>query len=67
MFNLYKCFVCSSTVAAILCQLPATCNPKTVGGMCYAIIGLTAIGLTSHCSANYKQPITAKLTTDTPK
>ena len=26
-----------STVAAILCQLPATSNPKTVGGVCYAI------------------------------
>ena len=29
--------LCSSTVAAILCQLPATSNPKTVGRMCYAI------------------------------
>ena len=44
----------SSNVVAILCQLPATSNPKTVGGMCYAIIGLTVIGLTSHHSANYK-------------
>ena len=26
----------SSTVAAILCQLPATSNPNTAGGMCYA-------------------------------
>ena len=26
-----------SNVAAILCQFPATSNPKTVGGMCYAI------------------------------
>ena len=25
--------------------LPATSNPKTVGGICYAIIGLTLIGL----------------------
>ena len=25
--------------------LPATSNPKTVGGMCYAIRGLTLIGL----------------------
>ena len=47
-------FVHSSTVAAILCQLPDTSNPQTVGGMCYTIIGLTAIGLTSHCSVNYK-------------
>ena len=47
-------FVHSSTVAAILCQLPAASNPKTVGGMCYAIIGLTVIGLTSHHGANYK-------------
>ena len=49
-------FVCmilahSSTVAAILCQLTATSNPKTVQGMCYAIIGV--IGLTAHHSANY--------------
>ena len=32
--------------------LPATSYPKTVGGMCYAIIELTLIGL--------KQPITGK-------
>ena len=51
---IYMVFVLSGTVAAILCQLPATSNPKTVGGMCYAIIGLTAIGLTSHHSENYK-------------
>ena len=44
-FNLYMTIVHSSTVAAILCQLPTTCNPKTVGGMCYAILGM--IGLTS--------------------
>ena len=30
-------FVHPSTVAAILCPSPATSNPKTVGGMCYAI------------------------------
>ena len=42
----------SSTIAAILCQLPATSNPKTVGEMCYAILG--AIGLTCHCITNYK-------------
>ena len=47
-------FVHSSTVTAILCQLPATSNPKTVGGMLYAIIGLAEIGLTSHHGANYK-------------
>ena len=41
-----------STVAAILCQLPATSNPKTVGGMYYAKIG--TIGLTSHHGTNYK-------------
>ena len=58
--NMYVClfvyiiFVHSSTVAAILCQLPDTSNPKVIGGMCYAIIGLTAVRLTSHCSANYK-------------
>ena len=33
--NLYISFL--YTLAAILCQLPATSNPKTVGGMCYAI------------------------------
>ena len=33
----------SSTVAAILCQLPAISNPKTVGGMCCAILRM--IGL----------------------
>ena len=42
----------SSTVAAILCLLLATSNPKTVGGMCYAILGM--IGLTSHHGTNYK-------------
>ena len=42
----------SSTVAAILCQLPVTSNPKTVGGMCYAKIGM--IGLTPHHGTNYK-------------
>ena len=45
-------FVCSSTGAAILCQLPATNNPRTVGGICYAI--LDAIWLKSHCGTNYK-------------
>ena len=44
-------FVCSSTVAGILGQLPATSNPKTVGGMCYAILGV--IGLEVYCSPNY--------------
>ena len=35
--------------------LPATSYPKTVGGMCYAILGLTPIGL--------KQPlVTTQLT-----
>ena len=57
-------FVHSSTVAAILCQLPATNNPKTVGGMCYAIIGM--IGLTPHHGTNYKYPpVMAMLTRDT--
>ena len=42
----------SSTVAPILCQLPATSNPKTVEGMCCAILG--AIGLTSNRGTNYK-------------
>ena len=42
----------SSTVAAIKCQLPATRNPKTVGEMCYAILGM--VGLTSHAGTNYK-------------
>ena len=45
-------FVHSSTVAAILSQLPATSNPKTVGGMCYTV--LDAIGLKSHHGINYK-------------
>ena len=43
-------FVHSGTVAAILCQLPATSNPKTVEGKCYAV--LNVIGLKSHCSTN---------------
>ena len=34
---IYMILVHSSTVAAILCQLFVTSNPKTVGGMCYAI------------------------------
>ena len=56
----------SSTVAAILYQLPATSNPKTVGGMCYTLLGM--IGLISHHGTNYKQsPIMAKLTTDIPE
>ena len=42
----------SSTLAAILCQLPATSNPKTVGGICYAILGM--MGLTSHHGTNDK-------------
>ena len=42
----------SSTVAAILCQLPTTSNPKTVGGMCYAILDVTR--LKSHHGTNYK-------------
>ena len=45
-------FVHTSTVAAILCQLPATSNPKTVEGICSAIIG--TVGLASHCATNYK-------------
>ena len=48
----YMICVQSSTVAAILCQLSATSNPKTVGGMCYAKIGM--IGLTTHHGTNYK-------------
>ena len=48
---------------ATLCQLPATSNPKTVGGMCHAKIGM--IGLTLHHGTNYKQPpILAKPTKD---
>ena len=42
----------SSTVASILYQLPATSNPKTVGGMCYVMLGM--IGITSHHGTNYK-------------
>ena len=51
---IFVCFILvhSSTVAAILCQLPATSNTKTVGGMCCAILGV--IGLIPHHSANYK-------------
>ena len=45
-------FVCSSTAAAILCQLPATNDPKTVGGMCYTV--LDVIGLISQRGTNYK-------------
>ena len=40
-----------SSTAAILCQLPATSNPKTVGGMCNAILDM--IGLISHHGTNY--------------
>ena len=36
-------FVHSSNVAAILCQLPSTGNPKTVGGMYYAKIGMIGV------------------------
>ena len=43
-------FVCSSTVAAILCQLPVTSNPKTVGGMCYAIDPIVVQIINSHQS-----------------
>ena len=32
----YMILVHTSTVAVILCQLPATSDPKTVGGMCCA-------------------------------
>ena len=61
--SLYMTIVHSSTVAVILCQLPATSYIKTVGGMCYVI--LDAIGLTFHHGTNYKlPPIMAKLTTD---
>ena len=42
----------SSTVAAILCQLLATSNPKTVGGVCSVIIG--TMGLASHHATNYE-------------
>ena len=51
-FNLYMTIVHSSTVAAILSPLPTTSNPITVGGICYAILGM--IGLTSHHGTNYK-------------
>ena len=40
----YMILLHSSPVAAMLCQLPATSNPKTAGGMCYAIFR-NAIGL----------------------
>ena len=42
----------TSTVAAILCQVPASSNPKTIGGMCHAI--LDVIGLKFHHSTNYR-------------
>ena len=62
--HIYDFFVHSSTVAAILYQLSTTSNPKTVGGMCDAI--LDEIGLRSHHGTNYKYlPIMARLTTDT--
>ena len=35
--------VCFSSVKAILCQLPATSNPKTVGGMCYAVLDVLGL------------------------
>ena len=40
----------SSTVTAILWQLPATSNPKTVGGMCYAILGMMVQIINNHQS-----------------
>ena len=49
---IYMTIVHYSTVAAILYQLPATSNPKTVGGMCYAMLGM--VGLTFHHGTNYK-------------
>ena len=51
--------VCSITVAAILCQLPATSNPKTVGGMCYAIFRSDRVNTLSQCKiiiSNQSQP-----------
>ena len=45
----YMIFVHSSTFAAILCQLPATNNPKTVGGMCYAIFRSDRVNIPLLC------------------
>ena len=45
----YMILVHSSPVAAILCQLPATSNPKTVGGMYYAIFGSNRDNILSPC------------------
>ena len=36
--------------------LPATSYPKTVGGMCYAIIELTPIGLKQLLATTQSQP-----------
>ena len=56
-------FVHSSTVATILCPLPTTSIPKTIGRVCHVI--LDAIGLRSHCNTNDKYlPVMARLTTD---
>ena len=41
-------FVHSSTVVVILCQLPATSNPKTVGGMCYGILDVMGLNIPSE-------------------
>ena len=50
----------SSTVAAILCQLSTTSNPKSVWGMFYTV--LDATGLKSYYGTIYKYlPITAML------
>ena len=51
MSHIYD-FLHSRAVAAILCQLPTTGKPKTVGGMCYAVLDVTR--LKSHCGTNYK-------------
>ena len=52
-FNFYIWFL---YILALLqpsyAKLPATSNPKTVGGMCYAMLGMR--GLTSQCGTNYK-------------
>ena len=44
----YVILVHSSTVAAILHQLPATSNPKTVGEMGYALFRSSRVYTLSH-------------------
>ena len=46
---IYMILVHTTTITAILCQMPATSNPKTVGEMCYAIFRSNIFNIPSWC------------------